>query len=448
TRRVSQAYLSPLSPDLSEPSNSTGSYFGTVPEGYEYKPGMPETTAPGLLPSPRALDHDMSMSTSPSPSCTYCSGMRSNSISSVSTQDDIKSAVAGHSSSSGAASTIGSFNTGLGLQLPNRNSQYFDNNRLAVLKEYVPSEVRLRLNYHLDECWTILFSPSGQYMASTGLDDAVVLWQDITTLEPKVYKTFQFHRTIKHVEWCPNSRYLIVNFGRDPRRDPQSALYRAETYIVDVTNLTGELQEEFDMGCRIRKLMMYPGKDIAVVSTIELKYEAVTLGTMERRFLASVEDMPSSSSVSKDGRYFTASLYSDESMCRPAQILIFDFQTGKMVKSLSADSYLNESFNIVPVFCGPNNEILLAGSENGKLHYWDIETGELIAVLVEHSKHSGCCTFFPSMPGFMASASDDNTVIIWVTKDLSRELQDEDEKWIERKRAELALPAINIKKGW
>jgi WD40 repeat protein len=55
----------------------------------------------------------------------------------------------------------------------------FDTNRLTVLKESVPSEVRLRLSYHLDECWFVEFSPDGKWMASTGLDQAVIIWQDV-----------------------------------------------------------------------------------------------------------------------------------------------------------------------------------------------------------------------------------------------------------------------------
>ncbi|KAF9895626.1 Dipeptidyl peptidase 2, partial [Lobosporangium transversale] len=134
-------------------------------------------------------------------------------------------------------------------------------------------------------------------------------------------------------------------------------------------------------------------------------------------------------------------------LCRPAQILIYDFASLTFMRALEADSYINEMFKIMPTFGGPHYEMLCAGSENGKIHFWDVETGELITVLEEHSKHSGCTAFHPTTSGLMASCSDDNHIILWVTKDLCRSLQDEDEKWMESRRIEVKPPPINIKKG-
>ncbi|KAG0252426.1 hypothetical protein DFQ27_008085, partial [Actinomortierella ambigua] len=50
---------------------------------------------------------------------------------------------------------------------------------LEALKALVPSQIRCRLAYHLDECWLVEFSPSGEYLASTGPDQVVILWGDL-----------------------------------------------------------------------------------------------------------------------------------------------------------------------------------------------------------------------------------------------------------------------------
>lgn len=82
------------------------------------------------------------------------------------------------------------------------------------------------------------------------------------------------------------------------------------------------------------------------------------------------------------------------------------------LKFFEADTYTNEAFMIIPSFVGPNQELLCAGSESGKLNFWDIESGEFIAVLEEHSMHAGCTAANPLHPGMMASCSDDNLIIM------------------------------------
>lgn len=79
---------------------------------------------------------------------------------------------------------------------------------------------------------------------------------------------------------------------------------------------------------------------------------------------------------------------------------------------MEADTFIDDEFVIMPAFCGLDMEIVCAGSETGKLHFWDIESGELIAVLDEHSQHSGWMSFNTATPGMMASCSDDNHIIM------------------------------------
>ncbi|KAF9578714.1 hypothetical protein BGW38_005366, partial [Lunasporangiospora selenospora] len=174
SRRVSQAYpLSPLSPTLSEPGMHGGAgaytgYFGPVAETMDEMEFAQQAIASSL------------------PSCAYCSSVRSNSISSVGTLDLLG---AGPQSPSSSAASMFShqvranpYNSSEAiLQTRRRDSfQLFDSNRQAVLREFVPSQVRHRLSYHLDECWFVHFSPDGKYLASIGLDYSIKLWKDVT----------------------------------------------------------------------------------------------------------------------------------------------------------------------------------------------------------------------------------------------------------------------------
>ncbi|KAF9575368.1 hypothetical protein EC968_003419 [Mortierella alpina] len=296
----------------------------------------------------------------------------------------------------------------------------------------VPQLVRRRLNYHLDECWFVHFSPSGEFLASIGLDQTIALWHDIMSPEPSIYKTFNFKRTITQVEWSPNSQYLLANLGYDLRRPdfvPELHLISIETgktlftksYSKDgqfvmvssiswfsdskrfltatddglycIWNTDGKIVREIAVPRAIRAehIRMIPGKDEALIYTRAHTLEHLSLG-----------ETVSSKRVDEV----------DEELHRPAQISLYDLKTMTYLRSFEAETYINNVFMIVPAFAGCNEELLCAGSENGKLHFWDVETGEVVSVLDEHSNHSGCMSVHPSQTGIAVSCSDDNTIIM------------------------------------
>ncbi|KAF9901435.1 hypothetical protein EC991_006106 [Linnemannia zychae] len=430
----------------------------------------------------------MGMVSSSIPSCTYCSSVRSNSICSSGTTDDKNSITspAGHA-----------IHAGIPVKANNRNSlqMAFDTNRLAALKESVPTEVRLRLSYHLDECWFVEFSPDGKYMASTGLDQSIIIWQDVLTLEPTVLQSLQCSRSITHVHWSPDSKLLLVNLGFDtatPTYAPEIKIIEAATGEVVLSrkhhngtrdvhasavgwmddgkhfvaaptdggiyiwNMEGEIVKEIDFETdpdtktHVEAMIMVRGQNAAIVADNQFKIRIISFDDgVEHKFLDRMVANPTSMCLSQDGQYLAIAIRGSEEVCRAAQVLVYDFKTLTFLRALEADTYVNSRFVIHPSYCGPHSEILASGSENGKVHFWDLETGELIMVLEEHSKHCGWTDQHPHLPGLMATCSDDNHIILWTTKDLSRALQDEDEKWMEssRKKSVGQLP-LNIKKGW
>ncbi|KAG0311868.1 hypothetical protein BGZ97_011594 [Linnemannia gamsii] len=402
------------------------------------------------------------------PSCSYCSSIRSNSISSVMEET--------HSS-----------------QVRERNnstSLSYENQRRDALRELVPNVVRQRLTFHLDECWFVHFSPSAQYLASAGLDFSVILWQDVMTPEPSIYRTFNFNRSISHISWSPDSKYLAVNFQYDPNHndficelmvvevesgetlfsrslqdktcqsivsdvawfpDSQRILYTDDYGKFCVWNLKGDLIQEYAVGKAHagKFLRNIPETDNFVVLTVGLVVDIHSFGETGHtiRSLGAQSQHATNVNVSQQGRYAVVTVMDDMQMHRPAQMVVYDLNAMTYLRSFEAETLVNTDFIIMPTFIGPHEELLCAGSETGKLHLWDVETGDLISVLDEHSKHSGCMASSLVYPGLMASCSDDNHIIIWVTKDLQRELQELDEKWLEKRR-QLARPAFDIKKGW
>jgi WD40 repeat protein len=55
------------------------------------------------------------------------------------------------------------------------------------------------LTFHLDECWFVHFSPSGEYLASIGLDQSIILWRDLMVT---YYTFFLFFLTRYPSSFC------------------------------------------------------------------------------------------------------------------------------------------------------------------------------------------------------------------------------------------------------
>ncbi|KAG9072511.1 hypothetical protein KI688_000282 [Linnemannia hyalina] len=410
-------------------------------------------------------DQDMALAGPMLPSCSYCSSARSNSISNIMEET--------HN------------------QLRERDSAYqcLEGQRRDALQNLVPSEVRHRLTFHMDECWFVHFSPSGQYLASVGLDQVVIIWQDLMTPEPSIFRTINFKRSISHVSWSPDSKYLLLNLGYDgwhkdfiyelqvveiesgeflftrPSQDstgttivsdvawfPDSKrfLYTDDRGKVTIYNLKGDITQEYTVekdqaGKFVRNI---PGTNDFAVLTSSLTLDIHSFGeTHTIRSLGAQPQRTTTVNVSHQGRYAAVTVRNDKEIHRPPHIALYDLKTMTYIRAFEAETLENDAFIIVPTFIGPNEEILCSGSENGKLHLWDVETGDLISILDEHSKHTGCMASNIVHPGIMASCSDDNHVIVWFTKELQSQLQESDEKWMEKGR-KLARPAIDIKNGW
>ncbi|KAG0079040.1 hypothetical protein BGZ93_000364 [Podila epicladia] len=458
SRRVSQAYLSPLSPAISEPSASspTSSYFASFPND-----------------DASSSSHEDMVASSSFPSCTYCSSVRSNSICSVLSNGQQAAEESRSSQYLSPSSPSSPKPRGFeGRKTQGRDSHYYDNQRLEHLRDLVPSVVRTRLSYHLDECWFVHFAPSGEYMASTGLDHSIIIWRDLQSPEPSIHKTITFTWTVSQVEWSPDSRYLLMNFGFDrmhPDSKPEINVYDAQTGNLLLTTChnpaSGALLSRGVGWMSDSKRFVSFGEDrLFVIRDLQgTVLRTGSSGDVIPKFAKILAPLNMAAILSQDRALVVLSLEGDENMNdsrilavslsedpdfgRAAHVNLYETQNWSFLRTLEAETYVSKTFVIVPTFGGPNDELICCGSENGILHFWDVETGELVKILEEHSQHVGCGSFSPIYPGLMVSCSDDNHIIIWVTKDLSHSLQDADQKWIEKRKASIK-PPINIKNGW
>ncbi|KAF9391094.1 hypothetical protein BGX21_011325 [Mortierella sp. AD011] len=324
-------------------------------------------------------------------------------------------------------------------------------------------------------------------MASIGCDHSVVVWKDLMCPDPSIHFSTNLSRTITAVAWSPDSKYLLINLGYDKRNpcytptvkliDVQSGeivfkkhymkngdnfhanavcwfpdskrFLTAVEGVYCIWDLNGNVIREYPVNSELtgRHLTAIPGTEKFIINTFDTIEIISFEDTISTKLLDRNICTKFSMTVSNDGAYLAVTLRGEKCVDRPAQIALYDLKSMTFMRFFEAETYIDEAFVIVPTFVGPNMELLCAGSENGKLHYWDIETGELVSLLEEHSLHVGGVSANPVHPGMVASCSDDSLVIIWATKQLQLELKEDDDKWM-REHPVVAMPTVNIKKGW
>ncbi|KAF9976435.1 hypothetical protein BGZ73_008570 [Actinomortierella ambigua] len=359
---------------------------------------------------------------------------------------------------------------------------------LEALKALVPSQVRCRLAFHLDECWLVEFSPSGEYLASAGADNVVMLWGDLMTPCPKVMKSLTMDRVPTDMAWSPNSKYLCINLGRKGEQagyakylvaivDVETSEIVANIYhpseakcatgvgwfpnsdrvvtvshdgIFCVWNPKGELLEKYEYPeHQIASLSMVKDHEVAMFATTKDEVFVFDMSPNvphehRLRRLDNLSSLVGSFAFRRDN-IVALSILLDPHLPRKPHVLLYNWQTMTYLRTLEADTYENYKFLIMPSFAGPQEELLVTGSENGLVHVWDVQSGELIQTLEGHSQHVGCVTSNTAEPGMMATCSDDNHIIVWVTKELARKLEQSDQEFV--KYQPVTVP-VDLKKGW
>jgi WD40 repeat protein len=103
--------------------------------------------------------------------------------------------------------------------------------------------------------------------------------------------------------------------------------------------------------------------------------------------------------------------------CYNGKIHLWDVETGEMMTLEGHPQTMTmrddeEYFAVFSVSFSPSGDVLASGGEDGKIKLWRVETGELIKTLVGHSRTVHSVTFDPS-GDVLASGSTDSVIKLW-----------------------------------
>ncbi|KAF9426877.1 hypothetical protein BGZ94_005875 [Podila epigama] len=355
------------------------------------------------------------------------------------------------------------------IELQTKNCVYHDSHGDASYSLYsdhvcdsvgIPSVTCQILEGHTNEVWYIAFSHDGRYLASTSVDNRVIIW-DMETFE--VVHTLLGHSdSVSCCSWSPDDSLLVTaGFDKTVKLwDVQTGtLKKTNLKHPDIVTSLGWLPDgnRFISGSEKCLLLMstsgevlhswtIPVRDLAItsdgktlVATNNTTIRLISLVDMvETKKFEEMDDI-TAICLSKDNRYLLVN-----TTVKPTQlpmlreVHLWDLQEGKVKHKYAG--YQQGRFVIRPCFGGisqsssgkskhhderrfgeedPHDQLrerfVVSGSEDCKIHLWHRDNGHLVQTFEGHTKAVTCVAWHPTNPAIFASASDDHTIRIWGT---------------------------------
>lgn len=304
-------------------------------------------------------------------------------------------------------------------------------------KSQFPTRTAHILTEHKDEVWFINFSHNAKFLASASKDNTVIIWR---VADWSVQTRLTGHtRGVLCVEWSPDDK-MILTSSEDHRAmlfDPMSGkklqemaahsdvvsscawLPSSQHFITAspdmkmiLWDITGK-QVDFWGGTRVLSMAVTPNGKLLIAIGHD---ESITFYNLVARVrVVRVEaGHMLSITVSKDSRYALVNLTTDE-------IHLWDLETLRIVRKYYGQpekivkNCLGqlEKFVLRSCFGGPEENLVLCGSEDGNIYAWNRETTNLVEIIRGHTNNVNCVRFNPLIHDMLASSSDDGTIRIW-----------------------------------
>ena len=83
--------------------------------------------------------------------------------------------------------------------------------------------------------------------------------------------------------------------------------------------------------------------------------------------------------------------------------------------------HVNSTRNFIRATFGPGHRLVCAGSEDGLVYMWDVDTAQIVARLEGHAGVVYACEWNEER-GVLVSGSEDGALLSWVSQDQHRRL--------------------------
>lgn len=293
-----------------------------------------------------------------------------------------------------------------------------------------PDQVRQSLTDHEDEVWYVTFSHDGTLLATTSADNSVILY-DVTN-DFKIVNALKGHdKQVMYCSFSPDDSQLLT------------CSLESKAHLWDTA--TGELQRTLSLGgdSRIWCCDWFPNGEAFVLGSPDKEiavFDAATGDMLHKWEGPIINDLKISSdykliAVTYEKNVEVWDLHTREnikildighrvtsvaiSRQNPNQILINvspnELQLWDWRRNLLLTKYVGhkqEKFVLRACF-GYDEQLVVSGSEDGRVFIWNKEFGALLAVMDAHKGNTNCVSWNPKIKGMFATSGDDYIVKVW-----------------------------------
>ncbi|GFP96381.1 WD repeat-containing protein 26 [Phtheirospermum japonicum] len=301
-------------------------------------------------------------------------------------------------------------------------------------RDNIPSQTLQILQEHSGEVWFLQFSHNGKYLASSSVDNVVIIWEVLVDGHVSLkYKLSGHQKPVFYITWSPDDGQLLTCGSEETIRrwdiasgeclhiyqKPGLGMVSCEwaphgkSIFCGLTDKSISLWdlEGNELSCWNGLRTTSIGDlgttiDGKVLITVCKENTIMLLGleTKSEKFIKEDQTI-TSFALSGDKKFLLVSLYNEE-----LHLWNLDDCSRPVAKY---KGHKRSRFVVRSCFGGFEQAFIASGSEDSQVYIWHRLSGELILTLAGHSGSVNCVSWNPANPHMLASASDDRTIRIW-----------------------------------
>ncbi|MCJ1395356.1 hypothetical protein MMC18_008240 [Xylographa bjoerkii] len=266
-----------------------------------------------------------------------------------------------------------------------------------TIYDTIDFQIRHTLSEHTKAVAYAAWSPDDTKLVTCSHDFTAKVWDTLSG--QRILSVVHGEEPVTSAAWAPNGQTFITG-----SLDKQSSLH--------IWNLSGDNIHVWSDSTRVQDLALSPdGKRLVIISP-EREITVYNFTTWNEEYSLRLKTKLTCVRISRDSKYMLINMVDNE-------LQLIDIGSAEIVRRFLGQK--QGEYIIRGSFGGADENLIISGSEDGRIYIWHRENGTLIETLEGHP--GGCANavaWNPADSCMFASGGDDKKVKIW-SKEASNE---------------------------